>query len=284
MSLSIAHLGPPGTYAEEAALAYATWLMQTTGQEAHLCPYPSIIQTLRAIAAGATQAAVVPVENSIEGSVTVTLDTLWQLEGLQVQQALILPISHALITQAEDFKTLKTLYSHPQSLSQCQNWLEQFLPHVQLIPTHSNTEALEYVATEITAAAIASHRAAQLYQLPILASGIQDYPDNCTRFWILTQGSTAPVPELEQTHTSLAFSLPANAPGALVKPLQIFADRQINLSRIESRPSKRALGDYVFFLDLEVQQQPTTIAAALAELAAYTDVLKLLGHYRVLKV
>lgn len=284
MSLSIAHLGPPGTYAEAAALAYATWLIQTTGQEAHLCPYPSIIQTLRAIAAGVTQAAVVPVENSIEGSVTVTLDTLWQLEGLQVQQALILPISHALITQAEDFKTLKTLYSHPQSLSQCQNWLEQFLPQVQLIPTHSNTEALEYVATEITAAAIASHRAAQLYQLPILASGIQDYPDNCTRFWILTQGSAAPVPELEQTHTSLAFSLPANAPGALVKPLQIFADRQINLSRIESRPSKRALGDYVFFLDLEVQQQPTTIAAALEELAAYTDVLKLLGHYRVLKV
>lgn len=287
MSLAIAHLGPPGTYTEEAALAYGKWL--TTIAEdvtTTLCPYPSIAQTLRSTAAGETQIAVAPVENSIEGSVAVTLDTLWQLEGLQIQQALVLPIVHALISTASNFAELQAIYAHPQALGQCQRWLEQFLPQVQLIPSNSNTEALEHLKAEPSLGAIASQRAAQMYRLPVLASPINDYADNCTRFWVLSlkEVSTDQSQVLPGTYTSLAFSLPANRPGALVKPLQIFADRQINLSRIESRPSKRSLGDYIFFVDLESPLGSTAVRSALAELAPFTEILKVLGSYSILAI
>src|SRR5689334_12321004 len=120
MAVSIAHLGPAGTNAEAAALLYANWLEQETGQQPCLCSYPSIAQSIQAVAQNQADLAVVPVENSIEGSVTVTLDTLWQLDALQIQQALILPIDHALISQAETIETIKTIYSHPQALAQCQ--------------------------------------------------------------------------------------------------------------------------------------------------------------------
>jgi prephenate dehydratase len=287
VTLAIAHLGPAGTYTEEAALTYAGWLRADnagTGQIAQLCPCASIAQTLRSTAKGETAIAVVPVENSIEGSVTFTLDTLWQLEGLQIQQALILPISHTLLSYAPELNQLQTIYSHPQALSQCQNWLDQSLPQAQLIATQSTTEALDFLAADPTAGAISSRRAAQLYKLPILASNIQDYPDNCTRFWVLDRGQADPYPTLGDTHTSVAFSLPANAPGALMQALNIFAEGQINLSRIESRPSKRTLGDYVFFVDLEVGGNLETVKSALGELAAHTDVLKVLGNYSLRQI
>jgi prephenate dehydratase len=284
MSIAIAHLGPAGTYAEEAALSYANWLLQTQQQETHLRPYASIALTLHATAAGETHLAVVPVENSIEGIVTVTLDTLWQLDGLQVQEALILPISHALVTQGTDLTKIQTVYSHPQALAQCQNWLGKNLPQAQLIPTPSTTDALRYPQQDLGVAAIASHRAAELYDLPILVSSIQDYADNCTRFWVIGGGQADSFPASDSDYTSLAFSLSANAPGALLLALQIFAERQINLSRIESRPSKRALGDYVFFVDLEVNQRAESVKSALAELATCTDVLKILGNYKAIEI
>jgi prephenate dehydratase len=279
MTLSIAHLGPSGTYAEAAALAYANWLSQT-GQEAILCPYPSIAQTLRATAQGQAHLAVVPVENSIEGSVVITLDTLWQLDMLQIQQALVLPVAHALISRAESLTAIQTVYSHPQALAQCQRWLEEFLGEsVQLIPSNSTTEALQHLNEDRTIAAIASPRAAQLYNLPMLAHPINDYPDNCTRFWVMgLQSSTG------GSYTSLGFSVPANVPGALVKPLQVFASRGINLSRIESRPTKRSLGDYLFFVDLEADPNQSALQSALVELRAYTETLKIFGSYTIVSV
>ena len=281
MTISIAHLGPNGTYAEQAALAYVNWVRQETGQEAILCPYPSIAQTVRAVDQGEVDLAVVPVENSIEGSVAVTLDTLWQLDKLQIQLALVLPIAHALLSHAQSLESIQTVYSHPQALAQCQGWLEQFLPNVQLIATNSTTEALQQLEHDSTISAIASLRASQLYNLPILASGINDYPDNCTRFWVLAQSQ----PQIKgASHTTLAFSVRANVPGALVKPLQVFAQRGINLSRIESRPSKRSLGDYLFFIDLEADANSALVQSALAELAAYTEILKLFGSYNVLAI
>ncbi len=285
MPLSIAYLGPAGTYAEAAALAYASSLAQD--QQPSLCPYPSIAQTLKAAAAGQANVAVVPVENLIEGSVTVTLDTLWQLDSLQIRQALVLPISHALISHASSLEAIQAVYSHPQALSQCQKWLERFLPQVELMPTNSTTKALHYLEVDPTVGAIASLRAAQLYNLPVLASPIQDYPDNCTRFWVLGRDTSPTCPVklgLETAYTSLAFSVPKNAPGALVRPLQAFAKRQINLSRIESRPSKRSLGDYVFFIDLEIAFTAAPVQAALTELATYTEVLKVFGSYTVQQV
>ncbi|MBN4001550.1 prephenate dehydratase [Nostoc sp. LPT] len=287
MTLSITHLGPPGTYTEQAAVFYVNWLSKSTGTEAILCPYPTIPQSLHAVANGQAHLAVVPVENSIEGSVTTTMDTLWQLDSLRIQLALVLPIAHTLISCASNLDKIKTVYSHPQALAQCQGWLERFLPTVQIIPSNSTTEALQRLEQETTTAAIASSRAAQLYNLPILASGINDNPENFTRFWVVSQGEAEVGYQASTTrasHTSLAFSMPANTPGALVKPLQIFAQLGINLSRIESRPTKRSLGEYLFFMDLEADAKEAQMQSALAELTIHTEILKILGAYNVLPI
>jgi prephenate dehydratase len=276
MALLLAHLGPIGTYAESAAIAWAMQLKQQTEEEITLLPCPSIVQTLRMAAEQQADFAVVPVENSIEGSVTVTLDTLWQLDSLRVQQALVLPISHALLSCAESLQHIQTVYSHPQALAQCQGWLEKYLPSVQLIPANSTTEALQFLPEDQTVAAIASQRAAELYNLPVLAHPINDHPDNCTRFWALSLK-----PLSAGSHTSLAFSLPANIPGALVKPLQIFAKCGINLSRIESRPTKRSLGEYLFFIDLEASIQVDSVQSVLEELQNCTETLKIFGSYDI---
>ncbi|WP_016950607.1 prephenate dehydratase [Anabaena sp. PCC 7108] len=277
--LAIAHLGPPGTYAEQAAFFYLNWLKKTQAVEATLCAYPTIAQSLQAVATKQAQLAVVPVENSIEGSVTMTMDTLWQLETLQIQLALVLPISHTLISCADNLDSIETVYSHPQALAQCQGWLGQFLPNVNLIPSNSTAEALQGLKQGVKTAAIASRRAAELYNLPILATGINDYPDNCTRFWVISQSQEDASEQISSTHTSIAFSLPANVPGALAKALQVFAHLSINLSRIESRPTKRSLGEYLFFID--IQTSATQVQTALSELRNYTEVLKVFGSYGV---
>jgi prephenate dehydratase len=276
MVVSVAFLGPPGTYAEAAALAYTHKLAEEMGQKAELHPYPSISQTLLALARGLTHLAVVPVENSVEGSVSSTLDTLWQLAHLQIQSALVLPISHAFISCAKSIATIRTVYSHPQALAQCQGWLEQSLPSVELVPTNATTEALQYLEQEKSAGAIASPRAAELYNLPVLACPINDFPDNFTRFWVLGLESSS-----GGNHTSLAFSLRANVPGALVKPLFCFASRGINLSRIVSRPTKRAIGEYLFFVDLEADVGEASVQSALEELDTCTETLKIFGSYLV---
>lgn len=274
MVVSIAHLGPPGTYAETAALTYANKLLREIGQKVNLCPYPSIAQTLQALAKGQTELAVVPVENSIEGSVTVTCDTLWHLPTLQIQYGLVLPISHAFISCANSFTTIRAVYSHPQALAQCQEWLARFFPKAELIPTNATTKALQHLKEDKTAAAIASFRAAQIYNLPVLASPINDYPNNCTSFWVLGLQ-----PSAGGSYTSLAFSVKANVPGALVKPLSCFAKRRINLNRIESRPTKRSLGEYIFFIDLEGDAKEACVQSALEELATFTETLKIFGSY-----
>ncbi|MBF2063386.1 MAG: prephenate dehydratase [Calothrix sp. C42_A2020_038] len=280
MNLSIAHLGPSGNYSEQAALFYVNWLTKTCENQAILCPYPSIAQSLKAVVQGKAMQAIVPAENSIEGSVTMTMDTMWQLDSLRIELALIMPIVHVLISCASSLDTIQTVYSHPQALAQCQGWLESFLPSVQLIPTNSTTEVLERLEIDSCAAAISSQRAAQLYNLPILAAGINDHPDNCTRFWVV-RGNTSQDFQFvsNKKHTSLAFSLRANKPGALVKALEIFAALNVNMSRIESRPTKRSLGEYLFFIDIEADASNQIIQSALQELSTYTEVLKIFGSY-----
>ncbi|MGF1600406.1 MAG: prephenate dehydratase [Thermosynechococcaceae cyanobacterium] len=285
MPLSIAHLGPAGTYAEQAALAYVG--LVPSSFDTMLCPCTSIAQTIQATVEGKTQLTVAPIENSIEGSVAATLDTLWRHPTLQIRQALVLPIRHVLIAQTPDLNAIKTVYSHPQALGQCQKWLESYLPEAAAIPTNSTTEALQYVEAGTSTAAISSERAAQLYNLPIIKRDIQDHPDNCTRFWVLSQPSGTHLPETitaDCIYTSLAFSLPANQPGALLKALQIFAERSINLSRIESRPSRRSMGDYVFFIDAEIDAASDSFQSAWAQLQATTEVLANFGSYPLITV
>ena len=270
MPAAIAHLGPQGTYSEQAALTYQSWL----GKDSQLHAYPSILQTIQAADDQAATLAIVPVENSIEGSVAITLDTLWQLDTLQIQQALILPIRHALISHAQQVETIQTIYSHPQALGQCQQWINHHCPKATLVPTRSTTESLQHLEDSPTTAAIASAWAASLYQVPVLAQGINDRPDNCTKFWVLSQSDS-----LQGNYTSLALSLPTNEPGALLRPLEIFAKENINLSRIESRPTKRSLGEYLFFLDLEASLASEHTQKTLAAVQDCVETLKLFGSY-----
>ena len=286
-NLHIGHLGPSGTYAEAAAINYTKFLVEMAEVEASLCSYASIAKTLHALEQKETDVAVVPVENSIEGSVTVTMDMLWQLDDLQINLALVMPICHTLVSGANSLDKIEKVYSHPQALAQCQKWLNTFLPKAQLVPTNSTTEALGRLNGELTAATISSKRAAQIYNLPILASSINDSPENCTRFWVVSRTDMSSIHShscVNTTHTSLAFSLPANIPGALVKPLQVFSQLDINLSRIESRPTKRSLGEYLFFIDLEADATQSKIKLALSEFSKHTEVLKIFGSYSVLPI
>jgi prephenate dehydratase len=182
MQTTIAHLGPIGTYSETAALRFAA---AQPGAPV-LRPYANITQTLTAVVERQVQLAVVPIENSVEGGVIMTLDTLWQLEQLHVQQALILPIRHALLTRAPSLDAIRRIYSHPQGIAQCQRWLAQHLPQVELIPANSTTENLKDVAQDPTAAAISSARAAELYDLPILVSF-------CCWAWSRRRGAASPL-------------------------------------------------------------------------------------------
>ncbi|MFS8854223.1 prephenate dehydratase [Synechococcus sp. H55.7] len=285
----VAFLGPAGTYTELAALLACPEQPHLHSQGSHpLVPYPTISACLEAVAAGQQPWAVVPVENSVEGGVSMTLDALWQLEGLSIRQALILPIRHALIGRASQLQHIEQVYSHPQALAQCQAWLRAHLPQATLIPTRSTTEELDRLQ-QPGAAVIASERAATLYQLPVLACPINDHPDNCTRFWVVGRGPLSPSDRQDGapaspggSHTSLAFSLPHNVPGALLKPLQVFAERGLNMSRIESRPTKKSAGTYVFFVDLENPVgQPYLDAEVIAALEAIAETLKLFGSYPV---
>jgi prephenate dehydratase len=274
--LTIAHLGPAGTYAETAALAY----IESTKLVAELRPYPTIPQAIEALERKQVDLAVIPVENSLEGSVNTTLDSLWRsTQDLQIQQALVLSIEHQLVTLANDFSQIQKVYSHPQALGQCQWWLDRHLPDAQRISTNSTTEILAHLRDLTDAAAISSPRAAQLYGLPVLAGPIGDQPDNQTRFLVLGYS-----PAISGTHTSLVFTLPANRPGALVAALEKFARRNINLSRIESRPTKRSLGEYLFFVDIEGSSSDPLLAQVLPELTTCVEQIKSFGSYHVMTV
>lgn len=279
MKLTLAYLGPTGTNSETAALAYSKWLLENHNLTTTLCPFPSMAPAMQSVANGKIDWVVVPIENSIEGSVTVVLDTLWQSNNLQVHRELTIPIFHGLLSFASSLDELTTVYSHPQGLAQCQKWLEKFLPQVQLVPTRSTTEGITFLKSDRTAAAVSSPRAAELYGVPLLEQDIKDRADNCTRFWVVSCAQSK-----IGSHLSFAFSLPENAPGALVRALQIFARRAINLSKIESRPSKRSLGEYIFFIDLEGNSQDPQIQEALTELEQCTEVLKIFGNYTQLDI
>jgi prephenate dehydratase len=274
MNLKIAHLGPKGTYTEAAAQAYGETELQEIDFD--LEPYANIASTLAAVAQGDAKLAIVPAENSIEGAVTMTADTIWQLDAkLQIQQAIVLPIRHVLISIATDLSEITTVYSHPQALSQCQEWLQQHLPHAERIADTSTTAALDTLAANPQLAAISSVRAANMYDLPILVQPINDYPDNQTKFWAIGLQ-----PTVTGNCTSVAFSLRSNTPGGLMTALGYFANRNLNLSRIASRPSKRSLGDYLFFIDIEttVNNCPQ-LKSALADLDAYAETVKNFGTY-----
>jgi len=276
MTLSIAYLGPEGTYSQLATLAYRQSLLARGTESIVIQPYPSIARALEATATGETSLTLVPVENSIEGGVTVTLDMLWRLDNLHIQQALVMPICHALVSHAPTPAAIKVVYSHPQALSQCQRWLDRHLPEVALVPTSSTAEGIQQLQQDPQAASIGSEWAAHLYDLPVLVHNINDYDENHTKFLVLGRPS-----HTQGQVSSLAFSLSVNAPGALQTVLQIFAQHGVNLSRIESRPTKKSLGDYLFFVDVDTSIDGLVQKHVIAEMKRCTETLRIFGSYDV---
>jgi prephenate dehydratase len=280
MTFSIAYLGPVGTNSEVAGLAYQKGL----NGPSELIPYHTIAQVLEAVNRGEAMIGVVPVENSIQGSVRMTLDAMWELEKLDIVHTLVLPIKHELITIATNLTDIKRVYSHPQALGQCQKWLSHHLSQSLVSSTNSTAEAVQMVKEDPTAAAIASYRAAEIYQVPVLASDIGDYGLNETRFWVVQVAPDHPLPpKLTNPYISLAFTT-CNVPGSLVEPLQSLAQQGINLTRIESRPTKRSLGEYIFYVDLDHNAKPENIMLALQELKQSTTMVKIFGYYDLLTI
>lgn len=271
--MRFAFLGPAGTYGEQATRQLA----ELEGfVNAELVPQLGIRAVVQALAQGTCEAAVVPVENSVEGGVTACLDALWEHPDLTVARALVLPIRHALLGSGP-MEGISEVLSHPQALAQCSQWLAEHLPQALQLPTSSTAEAARMVAGSRFRAAIASRQAAAEHGLQELAYPINDVPGNCTRFLLLRRGARAS----EGPMASLAFSLHSNQPGALLKALGCFAQRGLNMSRIESRPSKREMGEYIFFVDLELPEGATPLEAALAELRPLCEHLALFGAYPI---
>jgi prephenate dehydratase len=269
--MRIAFLGPAGTYGEQAAIRLAA--LEGIAQP-DLKPQVGIRAVVKALASGVCEAAVVPVENSVEGGVTACLDALWEHPELRVARALVLPIRHALLGSGS-LSGVSEVLSHPQALAQCSGWLSEQLPNALQLPTSSTAEAARMVAGSRFRAAIASLQAAREHGLEVLAYPINDVPGNCTRFLLLRRGERS----LAGPLASLAFSLQANRPGALLEALACFAHRALNMSRIESRPSKREMGEYIFFVDLELPEGPEPLLQAVQELQPLCEHLAVFGAY-----
>ncbi len=267
--LNIAYLGPEGTFTQTAALKHFGHSVKTTA-------LGSIDQVFREVESGASHYGVVPIENSIEGVVNHTLDMLIN-SPLQICGEVELRIHHHLLTKAKKLDQIKQVYSHQQSLAQCRAWLDTHLLDAERIAVSSNGEAARLVSHKNHAASIAGETAAEYYDLPILYRNIEDHPDNTTRFLILGRHDTTPS---GKDKTSILFSSP-NRPGALHDMLACFAENHVSMTRIESRPSRLGMWDYVFFVDVEGHAQDAKVVAALKKLESVASMVKVLGSYPV---
>ncbi len=265
--LRIAFLGPEGTFTQQAAYKHF-------GHAVKAAPFSAIDEIFRAVASDACQFGVVPVENSTEGVVTHTLDSFLG-SSLLISGEVILRIHHNLLSRCKGLEEVKEIFSHQQSLSQCREWLDRFLPRARRTAVSSNAEGARLAAIVPESAAIAGEVAAELYQLQILEHNIEDDPDNTTRFLVIGKQEVAPTGE---DKTSLLIST-GNRPGALYEILQPFAEYGISMTKIESRPSRRGMWDYVFFVDLEGHRHDAKVAEALKALREKAQWVKWLGSY-----
>lgn len=264
--LCVAVLGPLGTYSEAAA-------RQHFGSAVQLAAHASIDEVFRSVEAGAGDFAVVPVENSTEGGVSATLERLATTPLLACGE-INLRIRHNLLGRGT-LQSVKRVSAHAQSLAQCKNWLARNLPDAELLAVASNAEAAVRARDEETTAAIAGAAAARQYELEHLAANIEDRPGNSTRFLILSSRATPPSGD---DKTSLLLSC-RHRPGALLHLLNPLMKHQIDMTRLESRPSKAGLWEYIFFVDIRGHQDSETIAAALAEIKSEAVLYKNLGSY-----
>jgi chorismate mutase/prephenate dehydratase len=265
--LDIAFLGPEGTFTHAAALKHF-------GQAVHTLPLSAIDEVFREVESGGADYGVVPVENSNEGVVNHTLDMFLQ-SPLKICGEVQLRIHHHLIGAARETREIRRVYGHQQSFAQCREWLDANLPDAERLAAGSNAEAARRVRSDPEAAAIAGRCAADLYELPIRVANIEDDPNNTTRFLVV---GSQPVPPSGDDKTTLL--IPSyHRPGSLYLLLEPIARHGLNMTRIESRPSRRMAWDYVFFIDLEGHVEDEPLERALAELSQEIGMPKVLGSY-----
>ncbi len=270
MPAKIAYLGPAGTFSEEAVLLY-----DNTAQR---IPFPSFSAVAAAVESGMADEGIVAIENSIEGSVTDTLDMLIHDSPLRIKNELILPISqYLLVKKGTSSSEIKIIFSHPQALAQCRRFLERCFPKAQMVAALSTVAAVEeMLSCTSPSAAIAPGRAAVIYGTDILASGIQDQKSNVTRFVVLSVKDHAPT---GHDKTSLCFSFSDDRAGLLFGVLTELAKYNVNLCKIESRPTKENLGRYIFLLDIDGHREDAIIAEILTRIEAQTSLFKVFGSY-----
>ncbi|MDI5920294.1 prephenate dehydratase [Halomonas sp. LR5S13] len=268
--VKVAYLGPEGTFTQQAAIKHF-------GESAISLPMAAIDEVFREVEAGAVNYGVVPVENSTEGVINHTLDSFMD-SGLRICGEVVLRIHHhLLVAETTRRDKVSRIYSHPQSFAQCRKWLDAHFPQAERVPVSSNAEAARLVKTEWHSAAIAGDMAAKLYGLAKLAEKIEDRPDNSTRFLII---GNQDVPISGEDKTSLVVAM-RNQPGALHDLLEPFHRHQIDMTRLETRPSRTGVWNYVFFIDFKGHREEPRVAAMLEEVQLRAAEVKVLGSYPV---
>lgn len=270
--MRIAYLGPAGTFSEEAALKYA-------GDGDVLIPFASFPALTSAVETDVADSAVLPIENSIEGSVSMTMDLLIHETELQICREINVPVRHCLVgAPGATVTDIKTVRSHPQALGQCRKFLERCLPHAEQSAALSTAGSVEAASkgADITIAGIGTARAAELYGGTILARNIEDNHLNVTRFVALRDRDHEPT---GNDKTSLTVTVRQNVPGSLHAVLDELAADQIQMTKLESRPAKGVLGEYYFLIDIEGHRLEPRIAAALERMRAKSDIFKIFGSY-----
>jgi len=268
LPLAVAFLGPKGTFTEAATVKHFGHCIQPV-------PIATIDAVFREVESGNCDYGVVPVENSTEGVVNHTLDTFLH-SSLCICGEVMVPIHHCLISACADLRDIQVIVSHQQSLAQCRKWLDKEFPGVTRESVSSNAEAVRRVVDLPSAAAIAGQIAAESYNLPVLRENIEDEPDNTTRFLVIGR---QPVAASGDDKTSVTFSFSKNRPGGLFHAIEVFARRDINMTRIESRPSRTERWNYVFYVDFVGHLSDPRVGDVIAELQQRTDFMKILGSF-----
>ncbi len=266
----LGYLGPQGTFSEEAALLY------NQSRSRKLIEYSTIGAVIEAVINGELEEGLVPLENSLEGGVAVTLDNLARQEGIFIRYELIYPVRQCLMAKKEiALNQITKVLSHPHALGQCADYVNRNLPQAECLPVESTAAAAKSIVEQPGQAAIAPRRAAELFDLILLEEGIEDNEENVTRFVILARKDHTPT---GQDKTSLVLTIP-DGPGSLYQVLGYFAHRNINLTRIESRPSRRIVGDWLFFIDCEGHRNDPDKGELWDEISEAVPFFKLLGSY-----
>lgn len=275
-------LGPLGTHSEAAA----QYLSRLLPERPELLVYPDIFAVIQAVEDGEVDSCLVPVENSLEGAINITLDTLARSDNLFVASELIWPVHNQLMARPGTQKICR-IYSHPQPISQCRSYLQQHYPEAELIKVASTARAAEIVAKEprgMGAAAICTKRGGELNGLVTVATEIQDNMANATRFFELRRVTAAPQAPIGPAEKMLVIcEIDGQKAGALYDVLKEFADRGVNMTRIESRPARTELGAYIFFFDLDVADNEEALRTSVEAVARKSKWLKDLGSFPVVR-